>query len=50
MNNEDINDQINSKKDLLNKFIIWIIVLYISFMLILLILFQPRFYTFIDII
>jgi preprotein translocase subunit SecG len=50
MNNEDINNQINPKKEILNKIIIWIIVLFISLMLILLILFQPRFYTFIDII
>ena len=47
---EETQELIPTKKDLIYKIIIWFLVLFISFMLIILIIFQPRFYTFVSII
>jgi len=50
MDEEENQELISTKKDLIYKIIIWFLVLFISFMLIILIIFQPRFYTFVNII
>jgi hypothetical protein len=50
MDEDETQESIPTKKDLIYKIIIWFIVLFISLMLIILLIFQPRFYTFVNII
>jgi hypothetical protein len=48
MNNEQIQEKERNKLEILRKIIVWIIVFFISIMLILMLLIQPRFFTFIN--
>ena len=48
MNNEELSKSYNRKREIIKKIIIWIIVIFITLMLVLLVIFQPRFFTFLD--
>jgi len=48
MNNEELSESYNRKREIIKKIIIWIIILFITLMLILLVIFQPRFFTFLN--
>ena len=48
MNNEELSESYDRKKEIIKKIIIWIVVLFISLMLVFLVIFQPRFFTFLD--
>ena len=49
MNKEELSEEFEEQGiSLLRKIITWIIVLFITIMLLLMIIFQPRFFTFLD--